>query len=193
MVVSALRPFLLVLAGAAVGSLVTFGLVHQQEPVQGNLTQSEHAPQTLRAPSPGSQEENSGAQPLVSDETQEPSEGTASLQQQAAVEAPKQHVPVRPIPKPKMAFQANGLPVGVTPGAGISDVYKRLPGVQPPLVNRDGRDLGPEAIQMLETHSQEKLPFPGGLPSASATAMPIPQTIEEANRQVQQAYASPTP
>jgi acetylornithine/succinyldiaminopimelate/putrescine aminotransferase len=74
-----------------------------------------------------------------------------------------------------------------------SNLSMRSAGVQPPLVNRDGRDLGPEAIQMLEAHSQEELPFPGGLPSASATAMPIPQTIEEANRQVQQAYASPTP
>lgn len=191
MVVSNLRPFLLVLAGAAVGSLVTFGLLQHQP---GNVTQSGEAPKTLRAPSPASREENPGAEPLVSDETQEPSEGAASLQQQAALEAAKQHVPVRPIPKPTMAFQANGLPVGLTPDAGVSEVYKRLPGVQPPLINRDGRDLGPEAIQRFEAHTQEETPFPGGVPSASGTPLPFGLTAEEINRLMQQrASESPTP
>jgi hypothetical protein len=69
--------------------------------------------------------------------------------------------------------------------------YKRLPGVQPPLIDLDGRDLGPEATQMLETHNEEK-PFPGGMPSESATPLPFPQSLEEANRQ-SEAYASPSP
>jgi hypothetical protein len=51
--------------------------------------------------------------------------------------------------------------------------------------------MGEEAIQMMETH-REETPFPGGIPSASATPMPFPQTVEEINRQAG-SYASPTP
>ena len=191
MIVSNLRPLLLLLAGAAVGSLVTIGVQIQRPSSQEALVQSEHAPKTLRATSPGENEQNLGTPaPTLSADTLDASdsEEAAAVREKMALLAGKQHIPVRPLPKPTMAFQANGLPVGVTADAGKSEVYKRLPGVQPPLINRDGRDLGPEATQMLETRVET--PFPGGLPSVSATPMPFPQTVEEANRQ---AYASPTP
>jgi hypothetical protein len=199
MEVSTLRPLLLVFTGAVVGSLVTLGVLSRQSSTQERLVKSEPTPTTLRAVSPSAQREGNAerqdeeSQSLLSDDAEESSgaEGT-SPQVQAVMDAAKQHVPMRPIPKPTMAFQANGLPIGVTSDAGVvnPEVYKRLPGLQPPLINRDGRDMGQEAIQMLETH-QEETPFPGGIPSASATPMPFPQSVEEANRQ-SQGYTAPS-
>ena len=184
---SNLRPLLLLLAGAAFGALITFGVLSQKPSVQTNSRVSEIPPKTLKAPSPTEEEssEDSGnAQALTNNEeisdAEEPANAAALAQVQALQ---NQHVPIRPIPTPKMVLQANGLPIGVTPDAGVPnpDVYNRLPGVQPPLINRDGRDIGQEAIQMLATHHEET-PFPV---SASATPMLFPQTIEEANRQIQ--------
>jgi hypothetical protein len=193
---SNLRPLLLLLAGAAVGALITFGVLSQKPSMQANNSASEAPPKTLKAPSPAKEEsdEDSGdTRALANNEETSDPEDPANLAAQAQLEAlQKQHVPIRPVPTPKMVLQANGLPVGVTPDAGIPnpEVYKRLPGLQPPLINRDGRDMGQEAIQMMETH-QEETPFPGGIPSASATPMPFPQSVEEANRQMQR-YASPS-
>jgi hypothetical protein len=183
------------LAGAAFGALITFGLLSRKTSVQTNNAVSEVPPKTLKAPSPAEEEfgEDSGNTPaLANNEEASDPEDPVNLPAQAQQALQKQHVPIRPVPTPKMALQANGLPVGVTPDAGIPnpEVYKRLPGLQPPLINRDGRDMGQEAIQMLETH-QEETPFPGGIPSASATPMPFPQSVEEANRQMQ-GYASPS-
>jgi hypothetical protein len=192
MEVSTLRPLLLVVAGAVVGSLITFGVLSQQSSTRERLVRSELTPTTSPAVSPSADREENKNQSLLSDDAESSGAEETNSQVQAAIEAAKEHVPMRPIPKATMAFQANGLPVGVTPNAGVVDpeVYNRLPGVQPPLINRDGRDLGPEALQMLQTH-QEETPFPGGIPSASATPMPFPQTVEEANRQ-SQGYASPS-
>jgi hypothetical protein len=193
---SNLQPLLLLLAGAAVGSLVTFGVLSRKPSIQANNSVSEVPPKTLKEPSPAEEEssEDSGnTSALANNEESSDPEDPANLPAQAQLQAlQKRHVPIRPVPTPKMVLQANGLPVGVTPEAGVPnpDVYKRLPGLQPPLINRDGRDIGQEAIQMLETH-QEETPFPGGIPSASATPMPFPQSVEEANRQLQ-GYASPS-
>jgi hypothetical protein len=193
---SNLRPLLLLLAGAAFGALITFGLLSRKTTVQTDSAVSEVAPKTLKAPSPAKDEsgDDSGNTPaLANNEEASDPEDPASLAAQAQLQAlQKQHIPIRPLATPKTALQANGLPVGVTPDAGIPnpEVYKRLPGLQAPLINRDGRDIGQEAIQMLQTH-QEETPFPGGIPSASATPMPFPQSVEEANRQMQ-GYASPS-
>lgn len=191
------RPLLLLLAGAVFGALITFGVLSQKPSVQTNGGFSEVAPKTLKAPSPAKDESDGdlGNSPaLVNNEGPSDPEEPANLEAQAKLQTlQKQHVPVRPVPTPKMVLQANGLPVGVTPDAGKPDpdVYKRLPGLQPPLINRDGRDIGPEAVQMLQTH-QEETPFPGGIPSASARPIPFPLTVEEANR-LQQGSASPSP
>jgi hypothetical protein len=191
MVVSTLRPLLLLLAGAVFGSLITFGLLslNRNAAVQASVGQSELLPpKTLRAPSGNEQDED---EPGNAATTNAETEGSDS-QVQAALKLAQQKVPMRPIPKATMVLQANGLPVGVTSDAGISEAYKQLPGVQPPLINRDGRDIGPEAIQMLE--NRQEVLFPGGIPSASATPMPFPQTVEEANRQAQgDASPSATP
>lgn len=193
---SNLRPLLLMLAGAAFGALITFGVMSQKPSVQTNSVLSEVPPKDLKVPSPTKDEsdQDSGNTPaLVNNEGPSDSEEPANLEAQALVQTfQKQHIPVRPLPTPKMALQANGLPVGVTPDAGVPDpeVYNRLPGLQPPLINRDGRDIGQEAIQMMQTH-QEETPFPGGVPSASATPIPFPQTLEEAQRA--RADVSPAP
>jgi hypothetical protein len=179
------RPLLLVLAGAVFGSLVTFGIFSQKASVAASPIQAAdlHPPPTLAL-----RQEKSDSGNLLETNTDSQEEDSIRAK---AVHLAKREVPMRPVPKPTMAFQENGLPVGVKPNAGISDVYKRLPGVQPPLINRDGRDMGPEAVQMVET-PREAVPFPGGVvPSAYSTPMPIPQTVEEANRQVQM-QASPS-
>jgi len=191
---SNLRPLLLLLAGAAFGALITFGVLSQKPSVQANSSVSEVPPKTLKAPSPANEEpvEEDGNTPvLTSNEEASDSEDPVNLPAQAQQALQKQHVPMQPVPTPKMVLQANGLPVGVTPDAGIPnpEVYKRLPGLQPPLINRDGRNMAQEAIQMMQ--NQEETPFPGGIPSASATPMPFPQSAEEANRQIQ-GNASPS-
>jgi hypothetical protein len=196
---SNLRPLLLLLAGAAFGALITFGLLSRKPSVQTNSAVSEVPPKTLQVPSPA--EEKSGddfdnTQTLANNEEASDPEDPVNLPAQGQLQAlQKQHVPIRPVPTPKMVLQANGLPVGVTPDAGVPDpeVYKRLPGLQSPLINRDGRNMGQEAIQMLQTH-QEETAFPGGIPSVSATPMPFPQSVEEANGQMQgNASSSATP
>jgi hypothetical protein len=196
MVVSTLRPLLLVLAGAAVGSLLTFGLLNRhQTPRNDDSVQAAHAPEMLRAPSPKAKgDDKPDDTPGLAAETQDTSDSEEALNPavQARLEAAKKHVPVRPLPTPKMVLQENGLPVGVTPDAGVGnpEVYSRLPGVQQPLINRDGRDMSQEALQMLATH-QTETQFPGGLPSDSATPMPFPQSVDEANHQ-SQGYVSPS-
>ena len=196
MELSNLRPLLLLLAGAAFGALITFGVLSQRPSVQANNSISEVPPKTLKAPLPAKDEsdgDSGNIQALANNEETSDPEELANLPAQAELQVrQKQHVPIRPVPTPKMVLQANGLPVGVTPDAGIPnpEVYKRLPGLQPPLINRDGRNMGQEAIQMLETH-QEETPFPGSIPSASATPMRFPLSVEEANRQMQ-GYASPS-
>jgi hypothetical protein len=196
MVVSTSRLLLLVLAGAAVGSLLTFGLLNRHKtPRNDDSVQVAQAPKTLRATFAKTKgDDNPGDTPEFAADKQDTSESEETLNPavQARLEAANRHVPVRPLPTPKMVLQENGLPVGVTPDAGVGnpEVYNRLPGIQPPLINRDGRDMSQEALQMLATH-QTETQFPGGVPSDSATPMPFPQNVEEANRQ-SQGYASPS-
>jgi hypothetical protein len=183
------------LAGAAVGCLLTFGIMRQRTPNQTSAMKPNVPPRTLAAPSPTLGEQTVAEAPRVQslDPGNNISEDAIDPEALETVKLGQNKVPMRPLPTPKMVLQPNGLPVGVTKDAGIvnPEVYKRLPGVQPPLINRDGRDLGPEALQMLQNLREEK-PFPGGIPSASATPMPFPQTVEEINRQAG-SYASPTP
>jgi hypothetical protein len=195
MLISNSRPLLLMLAGAALGCLLTFGIMSQRTPNQTSAMEPNVPPRTLAALSPAPVEQTVAEAPRVRapDPENDISEEAIDPKVLDAVKLGQNKVPIRPVPTPKMVLQSNGLPVGVTKDAGIvnPEVYNRLPGVQPPLINRDGRDLGPEALQMLQNLQEEK-PFPGGIPSASATPMPFPQTVEEINRQAG-SYASPTP
>jgi hypothetical protein len=101
--------------------------------------------------------------------------------------------PIPPISSAAMAnrpkFQPNGLPIGVVKDAFNPEVYKKLPGVQPPIINYDGRDMSAEALSMMQT-SREPMPMPGlapqqqqaqGQPGAPVQPRPFPKTIEEIN------------
>jgi hypothetical protein len=59
------------------------------------------------------------------------------------------------------------------------------------LINTDGRDLGPEAIQMLQTNRPAQ-PFPGVNPNVSVTPMPFPESAAEANEQAK-VFTVPSP
>jgi hypothetical protein len=155
------------------GGLVAWGLMNRgQQAQEATLT-------AQRVATPPAQTQNSetpDSSAIVS-----PSAETASAQPSAS-----------PAPSANTAdTQSNGLPLGVKPNTTNMEIYKRLPGAQPPLIDYDGRNLGPEALQMLET-PRETLPFPGANPNVSITPMPFPQTAEEANQQAK-VFALPSP
>jgi hypothetical protein len=66
--------------------------------------------------------------------------------------------------------QVNGLPLGVTPEAlnYNKELYQKYPGLKPPLVNTDGRDLGPEARQQMQA-PPTMLPNPTPSPGVSVS------------------------
>jgi len=103
--------------------------------------------------------------------------------------------PVPPTPAAGTAtpprFQPNGWPVGVVRNAYNPEVYKKLPGVQPPTINYDGRDMSAEALSMVRTR-REPVPMPGVAalqqqqqsqvnPGGPPQARPFPKTVEEIN------------
>jgi hypothetical protein len=90
-------------------------------------------------------------------------------------------------PRVQQHQQTGMLPLGVSPNAVNPEIYKKL-GLPTPIINRDGRDLGPEALSILNT-PREPVPMPG-LSDQNRKEMPFPKTVEEANGQ---ATASPSP
>ena len=194
MLLSYLRPLLLVVAGAAVGGLVAWGLLSRSP--QSRTTTAQATPAVYPQ-----------ATPAVYPQTTPPefqTESEPELLRPANVAGtpetlePPADIAAQPMPMPSLAparppLQSNGLPLGVSPDAVNMDIYKRLPGVQPPVINQDGRDLGPEAIQMLQTNRPE-VPFPGMNPNGPVTPLALPKTPMEAFRQMQQnAVPSSTP
>jgi hypothetical protein len=70
--------------------------------------------------------------------------------------------------------QQNGLPLGVTQDAlnYNRELYRKYPGLKPPLINSDGRDLGPEArVQMQAPPTM--LPTPTPSPGVSVSPFPL--------------------
>jgi hypothetical protein len=128
-------------------------------------------------PSPAQKQNSEAPEPS---ETISPSAETANDQPTASPSASAAET----------VLQSNGLPLGVRPNTTNMELYKRLPGAQPPLINYDGRDLGPEALQMIQS-PRPTLAFPGVNPNASVTPMPFPETAAEANQQ-SKAYALPS-
>jgi hypothetical protein len=174
MTVSQLRPLLFFGAGAAVTSLIFLGLTSRQQPAQQTNLAATGTPSQegkKAAPSPSTTSDIVAADTPIAEASPSPT-----------VEAK--------LAKPS-ASQSTNLPLGLRPDAVNMDVYKKLPGVQPPLINWDGRNIGPEAIQMLETHRPE-VPFPGTNPNATVAPMPFPQSKEEIDQQASQIYPSPS-
>jgi hypothetical protein len=72
------------------------------------------------------------------------------------------------------APQVSGLPLGVTKDALTynKELYQKYPGLKPPLVNTDGRDLGPEARQQIQA-PPTMLPNPTPSPGVSVSPFPL--------------------
>lgn len=90
-------------------------------------------------------------------------------------------------------IQSNGLPLGVTKDAlnYNKEIYNKYPGLQPPVVNTDGRNLGTEATQRIEG-PPNMLPSPG----ASMGISPGPAALSFPKRRrssVSFAFRSITP
>jgi hypothetical protein len=174
------RPFLFILviaAGIAVGGLVVWkshSNRHQVEPKQTKPVTS-LTDEKREAVPPPSETPAEATAPAPLARTDPDSEPTP-----AKTEEPK---------------QGNALPPGVSADAVNPEVYKKLPGVQPPIINDDGRDMSAEALSMLKTKG-EPVPMPGSSRSVAATssgkAMPFPKTVDEINRQAEEALSGPT-
>jgi hypothetical protein len=74
------------------------------------------------------------------------------------------------------ASQVNGLPLGVTKDAlnYNKELYQKYPALKPPLVNTDGRDLGPEARQQLQA---PPIMLPNPTPSPGVSVSPFPLVL----------------
>jgi hypothetical protein len=129
-----------------------------------------------------------------------PSPALTNPQGTSVSEPTGQNIAAQPEPTaraiPSSSPGTNGLPLGVTKEATEynKEVYAKLPGVKPPVINTDGRNLGPEAIAALQA-SRTPVPFPGtNFPAAqgSVSPIPFPQTLSDIQR-VFQPKLSPSP
>ncbi|SRR5258707_2853835 len=129
-----------------------------------------------------------------------PSPALTNAQGTSLPEPAGQNVAAQPKPTasaiPSSSPGTNGLPLGVTKEAAEynKEVYAKLPGIKPPVINTDGRSLGPEAIQALQA-TRTPVPFPGtDVPAAqgSVSPAPFPQTQSPLQQLLQQ-KVSPSP
>jgi hypothetical protein len=174
MVSGYLRPLLLLGAGVVVGGVVIWGMSLGDR----NPKQSVAAPTpvvTNEGGEPAASQALPSATPLLSPNllTQTESQPTAT-----------------PVAQGSQTQMTGKLPLGVSPNAVNYEIYKKLPGVQPPLINYDGRDMGPEALSILKA-PREPVRMPG-VSDQNQKAMPFPKTVEEINGQVRPT-ASPSP
>ncbi len=175
---SYLRPLLLLVAGAVAALLIQWGISNRSQTSQDVVPASTPV-LTLQRVEPV-------PTPNQSNETPVPSETVLR-----AIQKAKSQLAIEPTTSPPTtSMQPDGLPLGVRRDAVNLELYKRL-GIPPPLIDYDGRDIGQEATQMIQTH-REPMPFPGVNPNASATPMPFPQSPEEGNEQAK-VYALPSP
>jgi hypothetical protein len=154
MIPVSLRPILTLGGGVAIGLLIGWGVVGHfsmmpsNSPVTPAPTPNQDALQPTASPTP------SAAEPPVVAEVKSSPSASAS---------------------PSPAPQGSGLPLGVTQAAlnYNTEIYSKYPGLQPPVINTDGRHLGPEATQRI-TGPATMLANPGGTPLPSATPAPFP-------------------
>jgi hypothetical protein len=76
-----------------------------------------------------------------------------------------------PTPAPSPSPSA-ALPPGLDPSKVDLAVYQNLPGIQPPTLDLDGRDLSGEGLAMINTAQPASL-LPG-MPTGSVTPQPFP-------------------
>ena len=146
-----LRPILTLGAGIVIGLLIAWGVFGRS---------SIGSPNTPVVPAPTPNQ--SGLQAVAS---------TTAIEQALTFEAkPLASASSSSSPSP----QVNGLPLGVTPEAlnYNKELYQKYPGLKPPLVNTDGRDLGPEARQQMQA-PPTMLPNPTPSPGVSVSPFPL--------------------
>lgn len=152
MIPVSLRPVVTLGGGVVIGLLIGWGVIghfsvgSSNHPVTPAATPSQLALQPMASPTP-------------------------SAAQQTVVAA----IEPSPSATPSPGSEVSGLPLGVTQAAlnYNKELYRKYPGLQPPLINTDGRNLGPEASQRLQG-PPTMLPNPGGTPLTSASPAPFP-------------------
>ena len=100
---------------------------------------------------------------------------TASPTPSVAEETNVADVKPSPFASASPEAQITGLRSGVTQAAlnYNKEIYSKYPGLQPPVINTDGRYLGTEALQRLQ-QPPTMLANPGGAPLVPATPAPLP-------------------
>jgi hypothetical protein len=153
MTLVSLRPILTLGAGIVIGLLIAWGVFGR------NSIRSPNTP-VMSATTPNQSVLQAGA-----------SSTPASIQQTLTLEAkPSASASSSSSPAP----QVNGPPLGVTQDAlnYNKELYNKYPGLKPPLVNTDGRDLGPEARQQMQA-PPTMLPTPTPGPGVSVSPFPL--------------------
>jgi len=151
MTLVSLRPILTLSAGIVIGLLIAWGVFGR------NSIGSPNTPVV-----PAATPNQSGLQPGAS---------TTAIEQTLTLEAkPSASASSSSSPAP----QVNGLPLGVTQDAlnYNKNLYNKYPGLKPPLVNTNGRDLGPEARQQMQA-PPTMLPNPTPGPGVSVSPFPL--------------------
>jgi hypothetical protein len=167
-----IRLAVLCAAGIAVISLLAWGVFGRSSSSSAGAAA---APITIPSPSSTSSPGSSSPEPVAENGAAQPEPSVNAI--------------------PSSSPEPNGFPLGVTKEATeySKEVYAKLPGVKPPVINTDGRNLGPEAIQALKA-PRTPVPYPGtnmSVSQGSATPSPSPQT-ESQIRQLFQPKVSPS-
>lgn len=158
MIAAALRPALTLTAGMAIGFLLAWGL-------SGHFS---------------SKSESASVSPIAASSPLLP-QVVATSTPDFADEKTTNEVNPAPALSPTSSpdGQQTGLPLGVTRDALNYNraLYQKYPGLKPPLINTDGRDIGPEAKEKMQA-SPTLLPNPGSGPEASVSpfALPTPRS-----------------
>lgn len=149
MIGDSLRPILFAAAGLVVGFLVAWGLFERLS------TRSAGASVLPAATS--STVSSPGARAHAPSQV-EAGASRSSTEENVATEA-------NPSATASPGVQQNGLPLGVTQDAlnYNKELYQKYPGLNPPQINTNGRDLGAGATQqMREPPTMLPTPSPGG-------------------------------
>jgi hypothetical protein len=153
MTLVSLRPILTLGAGIVIGLLIAWGVFGRSSIGSPNTP-------VVSAATPNQYGLQAGASTIP-----------VAIQQALTLEAkPSASASSSSSPAP----QVNGLPLGVTQDAlhYNKDLYNKYPGLKPPLVNTDGRDLGPEARQQMQA-PPTMLPNPTPSPGVSVSPFPL--------------------
>jgi hypothetical protein len=160
MIADSLRPILFAAAGLVVGFLVAWGLFERLS--------TKSAGASVLPAATSSTVSSPGARGRAPSQV-EAGASRSSTEENVATEAnPSATVS----PSPSAVVQQNGLPLGVIQGAlnYNKELYQKYPGLNPPQINTDGRDLGAGATQQMR-EPPTMLPTPS--PGVSVSPFPL--------------------